>query len=155
VIGVARIVPLVISCLLLVALPGFAGHRSGQDSSGAPRIIEISADDFAFTPATIHVRLHETVELQLTARDKTHGFRIKPIAEGASKGSAPGLSFLYAEDCYKMKKGDVVKVDFVANAPGTYRFECCKACGSGHKRMKGEILVDITQASGSDEPHAQ
>jgi heme/copper-type cytochrome/quinol oxidase subunit 2 len=107
-----------------------------------PVIIDVTADNFEFTPSTIHVKVHQNIELHVVAQDKTHGIRIKPFADGADRGTAPGLSFVYGEDCFKMKKDELVKIAFVAVVPGTYTFECCKLCGSGHKRMKGQIIAE-------------
>jgi heme/copper-type cytochrome/quinol oxidase subunit 2 len=39
------------------------------------------------------------------------------------------------------KGGDPVSVDFVASTPGSYRFKCSEYCGSGHRGMKGRLVV--------------
>jgi len=33
-------------------------------------------------------------------------------------------------------------LEFAAQAPGTYAFLCCKKCGRGYGKMKGEIIVE-------------
>jgi heme/copper-type cytochrome/quinol oxidase subunit 2 len=105
-------------------------------------VIVVTATDFQFTPSAIHVKAGQNIQLQVTATDKTHGIRINPFPDGATVSTSPGLEFLYGEDCFKLKKGVTIKVELVGHTPGTYSFSCCKACGSGHKRMKGQLIVD-------------
>jgi cytochrome c oxidase subunit II len=107
-----------------------------------PRIVSMNAKNFEFDPAVIHVKVNERVELDVTSEDRTHGIRISAFPDGAKTNTAPGLSFPNGEDCYKLKKGEVVVIGIVPTEPGTYTFTCCKLCGSGHKKMKGRIIVD-------------
>ena len=107
-----------------------------------PQVIVVTAADFQFTPSPIHIKARQNILLQVTARDKTHGIRINPFPDGVTGSTSPGLEFLYGEDCFKLKKGEMVKIELIGHTPGTYTFSCCKACGSGHKRMKGQLIVD-------------
>ena len=107
-----------------------------------PRIIEVTAADFQFTPSTIHIKAGKNIQLRVTATDKTHGIRINPFPDGASKSTPPGLEFLYGEDCWKLRKGETVMIELVGRTPGTYTFSCCKQCGPDHKRMKGQLVVE-------------
>src|SRR5271156_5905886 len=107
-----------------------------------PHIIVVTATDFQFPPSPIHIKAGQNIQLQVTATDKTHGIRINPFPDGAGGGTAPGLQFVYGEDCTKLKKGVMVKIELVGYTPGSYTFSCCKSCGSGHKRMKGQLIVD-------------
>jgi heme/copper-type cytochrome/quinol oxidase subunit 2 len=47
-----------------------------------------------------------------------------------------------AEECLKLKKDESETLEFTAVAPGTYKFSCCKLCGKGHGKVKGEIIVE-------------
>jgi heme/copper-type cytochrome/quinol oxidase subunit 2 len=107
-----------------------------------PRIIAMTAKDFAFDPALIHMKVGEKVRLQVISTDRTHGLHISAFPDGAKANTPPGLAFIFGEDCFKLKKGESVPVDIEATEPGTYTFDCCKLCGSGHKRMKGQIIVE-------------
>jgi cytochrome c oxidase subunit II len=107
-----------------------------------PRIISVTAKDFDFEPAVIHMKVDEEVELDVTSSDKTHGMRISAFPDDARVNTAPGLSFANGEDCWKLKKGEMVEIGIVPAEPGIYTFTCCKLCGSGHKKMKGQIIVD-------------
>jgi len=123
--------------------------RSSQETrpphEKPPRIISVTAKDFDFEPAVIHMKVDERVELDVTSSDKTHGIRITTFPDGARVNTAPGLSFANGEDCWKLKKGEMVEIGVVPTEPGTYTFTCCKLCGSGHKKMRGQIIVDPQQ----------
>jgi heme/copper-type cytochrome/quinol oxidase subunit 2 len=107
-----------------------------------PRIVSVDAKNFEFDPAVIHMKVDERVELDVTSEDHTHGIRISAFPDGAKTNTAPGLSFPNGEDCFKLKKGEMVAIGIVPTEPGTYTFICCKLCGSGHKKMKGQIIVE-------------
>jgi cytochrome c oxidase subunit II len=144
----------VVLCLMAVAtllVSAEPVQRSGRDDQEPmparpfdqpPQIITMTAGNFEFTPPVIHIKLGKNIQLQVTSTDKTHGIRIKPFPDGAMKSTPPGLEFLYGEDCWKIKKGETAKIVFFAHAAGTYSFACCKECGSGHKRMKGQIIAE-------------
>ena len=141
-------------CLFLTAGligPAALAQRSGRDDQEPaplrpfdqpPQIIEMSAGNFEFAPAVVHIKLGQNIQIQVTSADKTHGVRINPFPDGTTKSTPPGLEFLYGEDCWKIKKGETAKIVFVAHTAGTYSFTCCKECGSGHKRMKGQIVAE-------------
>lgn len=107
-----------------------------------PRIIAMTAKDFEFDPAVIQLKVGEKVQLRVISSDRTHGLHISAFPDGAKANTAPGLAFIFGEDCWKLKKGESVPVDIEATEPGTYSFQCCKSCGSGHKRMTGQIIVE-------------
>lgn len=89
------------------------------------REIEVAAKRFAFEPAVIEVVRGERVRLVLHSEDVTHGFGI----DG------------YDVNVEIPKGGEPVSVEFVAERPGTFRFKCTEYCGSGHRRMRGELVV--------------
>jgi cytochrome c oxidase subunit II len=115
-----------------------------QESAAAPavQVIEMSGDKYAFSPAEIHVKRGTRVQLKLHSVDKEHGIKIDAYAEGAKKDGPPGLRFEGKNDTGKVVKGAEGTLEFVAEQPGTYRFECSIFCGFGHGRMKGKITVD-------------
>jgi len=130
-----------------VAILAIGSARAGtrpqaNPSSPAVQVIEVSGDKYAFSPSEIHVKKGARVQLKLHSVDKEHGIKISPIAEGAKKGSAPGLRFEGKNDTGKVVKGADGTIEFVAEQPGTYKFECSIFCGFGHGRMKGKIIVD-------------
>ena len=118
------------------------GLAQENNEPASPRVIEMTAANYEFTPSPVHVKVGETVRLSITATDKAHGVRIKPVALGSPEGSAPGLQVSSETDCVKFKKKGTGTIDFTAQSLGTYEFECCKLCGFGHGKMKGDIIVD-------------
>jgi heme/copper-type cytochrome/quinol oxidase subunit 2 len=88
--------------------------------------------------------MNEKVELDVTAAGQPIGIRINPFPDGAKAHTPPGLSFLFGEDCYKVKKDQMAPILVEATEPGTYTFSCCKGCGSHHRMMQGRIVVDPT-----------
>ena len=118
----------------------FAQAPGGQ--AVLPRVIEISAKKYEFTPDEIHVRKGEHAELRVHSEDATHGVKLDVYPEGATDKSMPGLMFDQPDENGKVKKGVDQVVDFVAEEPGTYDFKCAKFCGFGHDKMKGKLIVD-------------
>src|SRR5580700_5501733 len=106
------------------------------------RIIQVTAKNFEFDPPVIPVKVGEKIQLKLTSVDRTHGIHIDPFPEGRQPNTPPGLSFTYGDDCLKSKKDLTETLEFTAPVPGTYAFSCCKKCGTGHGRMKGQIIVE-------------
>lgn len=107
-----------------------------------PRIIQVTAKNFEFEPSVIRVKVGGKIQLKLTSVDRTHGIHIDPFPEGRQPNTPPGLSFTYGDYCLKLKKDLTETLEFTAQAPGTYAFSCCKKCGTGHGRMKGQIIVE-------------
>lgn len=113
-----------------------------ENAASTPRVVEMTATNYQFMPSEVHVKVGETVRLSITAEDKEHGVRIKPVAEGSAAGTAAGIEVAANENCVKFKKHETGVIEFTARTPGTYEFECCKLCGMGHGKMKGQIIVD-------------
>ena len=100
-----------------------------------PRVIEITASRFEFTPSEIEVAVGESVRLLIRSADVEHGFAIPTL--GISAAIPPG--------------GDPVAIDFVAAEPGRHRFACSVFCGAGHGRMTGTLAV-VAAAGGGMQP---
>jgi cytochrome c oxidase subunit 2 len=89
------------------------------------RRFEVTASRYEFEPSRIEVRQGDVVDLVLRSADTDHGVAIKAYRV---KVAIP-------------KGGETVGVSFVASRAGTFPIECSEYCGSGHKRMKGELVV--------------
>ena len=90
------------------------------------KIIEVSAERFAFTPSEIKTTVGTRLEIRVTSDDTTHGFRIV----GADVNV----------EVPKRGKG-VATVEFTPKTAGRYTFECSHTCGAGHSFMRGVIVV--------------
>jgi cytochrome c oxidase subunit II len=71
------------------------------------------------------VKKGDRVKLVIIATDRDHGFK---------------LAAFHVEQ--KMPKGEAVTVEFTADQAGTFPFQCSVFCGLGHKKMKGQLIVE-------------
>jgi cytochrome c oxidase subunit 2 len=92
-----------------------------QDASS----ITMTAKKYEFQPNVIKVKKGDHVKLIITALDKEHGFKLE--------------AFHIDE---KLEKGKATEVEFSADQAGTFPFNCSRFCGLGHKKMKGELIVE-------------
>jgi nitrous oxide reductase len=63
--------------------------------------------------------------LVITALDRAHGFKIDDFQIDR-----------------KLPKGEAVTIDFTADRSGTFPIQCSEFCGLGHKKMKGELIIE-------------
>jgi len=110
--------------LLTGAVTAAAAGRSVTDASRTRRF-ELTASRYAFEPAVLEAATGDTVELVVKSADTDHGLAI------------PG----YGVKLKLPKGGAVQSASFVADRPGRFPIECSEYCGSGHKRMRGELVV--------------
>jgi len=111
--------------VLIVLAAGFTTGASRVRAAEDPRVITITAKRFEFSPKEITLTLGETVKLQLTSEDVTHGFFMKPL--GIDEEIVPG------------KTTEVVVTPRTA---GRYTTICDHFCGAGHGSMKMTIIVE-------------
>jgi cytochrome c oxidase subunit II len=109
------------------ALVAFAASVGGGVVRGAeePRTIAITAKRFEFSPREITLKAGETVRLELTTEDVTHGFFVKPL----------GIDELIAP-------GQPTQVLVTPTTAGRYTTICDHFCGAGHGGMKMTIVVE-------------
>ena len=110
-----------VASLLFISAGDWTLHARPQE----PHQITITAQKYQFEPARIEVKSGEPVVITLVSEDGKHGF----ICKGLKLHNDP------------FKEGHPGKITFTAGAPGTYEFKCDHLCGTGHHRMKGEIVV--------------
>jgi cytochrome c oxidase subunit 2 len=129
--------------IMIAILLVSSGVKSAATQSEAQEIT-VSAKKFDFTPADIQVKNGSRVRLNITAADRDHGIEINAYADGADKKGEPGLKFdaSVKKPEFKLPKDRAVQVEFVAVQAGTYSFKCSEFCGTGHRNMKGTIIVE-------------
>jgi cytochrome c oxidase subunit II len=89
------------------------------------KTFEVTASRFKFEPAVLEVAEGDTVVLTLRSADTIHGLAIKAL----------GVKIVIP------KNREAVSVRFVAPRAGTFEISCSEYCGSGHRRMKGQLVV--------------
>ncbi len=115
--------------LLLCGCSGsqqFTAIPPGLDRNAAARMtVEMTAEDFHFTPEVVRVKAGTLVTLKIKSIDGTHGFDL----------GAFGID-------ERLEEGKEKIVEFYAPRPGEYGFRCSHFCGLGHLGMTGKIIVE-------------
>ena len=110
---------------LLALAVGLGLAGSGARAAEPPKVIAVTAKRFEFIPKEISLKKGETVKLQLTTEDVTHGFFVKPL--GIDEVIVPGKT---------------TEVVVTPQATGRYTTICDHFCGGGHGGMKMTIVVE-------------
>ena len=113
--------------LVLTVSATAAGVLARQAKGGVNEVktLEVVASRFKFEPAIISLVEGDNVRLRLHSVDRTHGIEIKAFRV---KALIP-------------KAGEAVTVEFVADRAGTFDITCSEYCGTGHRAMKGRLIV--------------
>src|SRR5215469_7011246 len=111
-----RVFVALVVCWCVIALAALA------EDTGA---IRMTAKKYEFQPEVVRVKKGDHVKLSVTALDREHGFKLE--------------AFHIDEE---LEKGKPVEVEFTADQAGTFPFQCSHFCGLGHKKMKGELIVE-------------
>ena len=98
--------------------------RPAIQAQDQPRVIEIHAKRFSFTPAEITLIKGEKATLSLIADDTTHGLLIPDLGVNVT-----------------LPKGKVTKVDVTPKEVGTFHGQCGHFCGVGHASMVFSVEV--------------
>ena len=90
-----------------------------------PRVVEISAKRFEFTPKEITLKRGEPVTLRVTAEDRDHGLLQEDL----------GIDL-------DLKPGQAAEITLTPQTAGRFVAICDDFCGSGHGNMKMVINVE-------------
>jgi cytochrome c oxidase subunit 2 len=118
----ARSLVALIAVLAVLTLSVSSPHKAAAEES--PRVIEITAKRFGFTPNQITLKKGEAVRFRLTSEDVTHGFFLRPLK--VDEEIAPGKT---------------TEVTVTPQAAGTFSLICDHFCGVNHGNMKMTIVV--------------
>jgi cytochrome c oxidase subunit 2 len=111
--------------LSLALAAAASSPAAGPAPATALRNFDITASRFGYDPAVLEVNEGDEVRLTLRSTDTLHGLEIKELKV---KIKIP-------------KGGDRVSIGFVAARAGTFAITCSEYCGTGHRRMKGSLVV--------------
>jgi cytochrome c oxidase subunit II len=108
-----------------LSVPSTSSAQAGTSvPSGETRIVTVNVTSWAFSPSTISVKKGEKVQLRLVGGDGIHSFAV------------PGLGMNV-----RVEPGQTVTVDLPTTTAGTFEFHCAIPCGSGHRDMKGSLVI--------------
>ena len=132
-----ELVALALVLLVVVGLPLAVVASRRMQASGPARVVELTArlptaDRGGWTPEIITVQHGERVKLRISSEDVVHGF------------SVPKLDI----NVDWIQPGKVTEVEFVADQPGRYAFQCTVWCETGHWRMRGNYRGHRPERSG-------
>lgn len=89
------------------------------------KVFKIVGNKFSFTPSEIRVKMGDKVRIEVTSDDDDHGIAIPAFNVNV-----------------KFAPGKPAVAEFVADKKGSYPFFCSVFCGSGHRDMKGTLIVE-------------
>jgi cytochrome c oxidase subunit II len=89
-----------------------------------PKVIEITAKKFEFSPSEITLKKGQPVILRLTTADRLHGFFSKPLKFDTD-----------------VAVGKTTDVAITPDTAGDYTVICDHYCGTGHGGMKMKVTV--------------
>jgi len=110
--------------LLAIGLVIFIVPIPAKADAPTERFFQIDARRFEYDPAILKVNPGDRVTLELVANDVVHGLAID------------GYNLETTAD-----PGKAVRLSFVADRQGTFRFQCTVTCGNMHPFMTGKLLV--------------
>ncbi len=99
--------------------------KSPTTPSADGRTILMTVTNFKFEPSKITIKKGEKIKLQVTGVEGTHGLAIPDL--GVNVSVAPGQT---------------VTIDIPTTKTGTFSFFCSIPCGSGHRDMRGTIVIE-------------
>ncbi|MBZ5497271.1 MAG: cupredoxin domain-containing protein [Acidobacteriia bacterium] len=117
----------IVSAFAVLALIALASAIRAQSSTAGQitKEVQMTAKKYEFSPSTVEVNVGTRIIFKITALDREHGFEIQNVKNS----------------CVQIKKGETVTVEYLAEKAGTVEFKCCVFCGTGHRGMKGKIII--------------
>lgn len=120
------------SMLFLLLLLGCGGSQQFvvippeiDRNAVARQTIEMTAENFHFTPEVLRVKKGALVTLKIKSIDGSHGFNL----------GAFGIDERLDENKTKL-------IEFYAGQEGEYGFRCSHFCGLGHLCMTGTVIIE-------------
>jgi cytochrome c oxidase subunit II len=115
--------------MVLVGAAMISGSESGWSprlvlAAERPKVIEIKAKKYEFSPSQITLEKDAPVVLRLSSEDRAHGFFIKSLGVDVD-----------------IKPGQFTDVAITPAATGDYVVICDQYCGLGHGNMKMKLSV--------------
>ncbi|MBW8003289.1 MAG: hypothetical protein FVQ80_14960 [Planctomycetes bacterium] len=103
---------------------GATSQNQSVETVKEPRVINITAKRFEYSPNRISVKKGELITFRMESLDVTHGLYLDGY--GINIKARPGL---------------IGKATFVVDKPGRFTFRCSETCGEFHPYMIGFLEV--------------
>jgi cytochrome c oxidase subunit 2 len=111
---------------MLGLIAGVGSHAvPARANAPAPRVVEIQAGKYRFTPDHITLKRGVPVTLRFTSADATHGFMIRALNIDTD-----------------IKPGAATEVTVRPATAGNFKAICDHYCGIGHGGMKMSVAVE-------------
>jgi cytochrome c oxidase subunit 2 len=114
----------IVTTVLLAGACAIALASARPSAADNPKVIEITAKKFEFSPGEITLKKGEPVILRLTSADRVHGFMSKPLKIDTD-----------------IADGKSTDVALTPDAAGDFTVICDHYCGTGHGNMKMKVTV--------------
>lgn len=102
-------------------------QESSIPSAPASQTKEVTIDmfDWDFTQSDVTINKGDTVRIRVTSSQGTHGIMF------------PGLGL----STNRIAEGEEQIIEFVAEESGPIEYFCNVPCGTGHRSMRGQLMV--------------
>ena len=101
-----------------------AQQAANAATEPTPKVIEISAKKFEFSPSQFTLKKGEPAILRLTSSDRVHGFMSKPLKIDTD-----------------IAAGKTTDIAVTPDSAGDFTVICDHYCGTGHGNMKMKVSV--------------
>ncbi len=118
--------PIAFAIVAAVAAGGLvAAVLAEEPAAPEPRVIDIVARRFQFTPNVITLKKDEPVVLRLRSEDVVHGFFQRPLGINTT-----------------IEPGKVREIPLTPHEAGRFMVICHHFCGAGHGNMNMTFVVE-------------
>jgi len=100
-------------------------HDEPMMAEDEPRVIEVTAQNWVFTPATITAKQGEKILVRLRGISGVHSFGVSDMGINVT-----------------INPGETKDIEIPTDKAGTFSFRCMVPCGEGHMDMVGEIVIE-------------
>lgn len=111
--------------LSLISAAAMAAVCFASAPAASEPVIKISAKNWAFTPGTITLHLHQKTKLEFAAAEGIHGITIPDLG---------------VDDVVNIQSTPT-EIEVTPNKTGTFVAHCAVFCGAGHANMILTIKV--------------
>src|SRR5512146_1580972 len=101
------------------------GVTARSASAHEPRVINLTAKRFEFSPSEVRLKKGEPVTLRIASADVTHGLYLKALGIDA-----------------EIRPGKTTEVSLTPQVAGRFTAICDHFCGAGHGNMHMDFIVE-------------